>query len=149
MVKIELCGTQGGEVNIEELERVIRLLKAEDLTEITIWDGKKRITVCRESVSGKENHDKDASSQVEEEEKNQFTFTSPLVGTFYRRSSPEEEPFVDEGSLVKPGDTLCIIEAMKTLNEINATESGRLLRILVEDGQTAEYGDPLFLFERT
>ncbi len=136
-------------MNIEELERVIRLLKAEDLIEITIWDGKKRITVCRESVSGKENHDKDASSQVEEEEKNQFIFTSPLVGTFYRRSSPEEEPFVDEGSLVKPGDTLCIIEAMKTLNEINATESGRLLRILVEDGQTAEYGDPLFLFERT
>lgn len=149
MVKIELRGTQGGEVNIEELERVIRLLKAEDLTEITIWDGKKRMTVCRESVSGKENRGRDVSSQVEEEKKNQFIFTSPLVGTFYRRSSPEEEPFVDEGSLVKPGDTLCIIEAMKALNEINATESGRLLRILVEDGQTAEYGDPLFLFERT
>ena len=149
MVKIELCGTQGGEVNIEELERVIRLLKAEDLTEITIWDGKKGMTVCRESVSGKENRDRDVSSQVEEEKKNQFIFTSPLVGTFYRRSSPEEEPFVDEGSLVEPGDTLCIIEAMKALNEINATESGRLLQILVEDGQTAEYGDPLFLFERT
>lgn len=149
MVKIELCGTKGGEVNIEELERVIRLLKAEDLTEITIWDGKKRMTVRRESVSGKENRGGDVSSQVEEEKKNQFIFTSPLVGTFYRRSSPEEEPFVDEGSLVEPGDTLCIIEAMKALNEINATESGRLLRILVEDGQTAEYGDPLFLFERT
>jgi acetyl-CoA carboxylase biotin carboxyl carrier protein len=149
MVKIELCGTQGGEVNIEELERVIRLLKEEDLTEITIWDGKKRMTVCRESVSEKENRGGDVSSHVEEEKKNQFIFTSPLVGTFYRRSSPEEEPFVDEGSLVKPGDTLCIIEAMKALNEINATESGRLLRILIEDGQTAEYGDPLFLFERT
>ncbi len=136
-------------MNIEELERLIRLLKAEDLTEITICDGKKRMTVCRESVSAKENRGRDVSSQVEEEKKNQFIFTSPLVGTFYRRSSPEEEPFVDEGSLVKPGDTLCIIEAMKALNEINATESGRLLRILVEDGQTAEYGDPLFLFERT
>jgi len=149
MVKIELCGTQGGAVNIEELERVIRLLKAEDLTEITIWDGKKRMTVCRESVSGKENRSRYISSQVEEEKKKQFIFTSPLVGTFYRRSSPEEEPFVSEGSLVKPGDTLCIMEAMKVLNEINATEAGRLLRILVEDGQTAEYGDPLFLFERT
>lgn len=136
-------------MNIEELERIIRLLKAEDLTEITIWDGKKRMTVCRESVSGKENRSRYISSQVEEEKKKQFIFTSPLVGTFYRRSSLEEEPFVSEGSLVKPGDTLCIMEAMKVLNEINATEAGRLLRILVEDGQTAEYGDPLFLFERT
>jgi len=138
---------QGGAVNIEEVERIIKLLKAEDLTEITIWDGEKRITVCRESITGKENHVRHDSSQVEGKE-NQFVFASPLVGTFYGQSSPEEEPFVSEGSLVKPGDTLCIIEAMKVLNEINATEHGRLVRILVEDGQTAEYGDPLFLFER-
>ncbi len=70
---------------------------------------------------------------------------SPMVGTFYRSSAPGAAPFVDVGSSVKEGDTLCIIEAMKLLNEIDADASGTIKQILVENGQPVEYGQPLFI----
>lgn len=70
---------------------------------------------------------------------------SPMVGTFYRASSPGAEPFVELGSVVKEGDTVCIIEAMKILNEIEADKSGTITQILVENGQAVEYGQPLFV----
>lgn len=72
---------------------------------------------------------------------------SPMVGTFYRSPSPGAAVFVDQGSAVKPGDTLCIIEAMKLLNEIEAEVGGTITRILVENGQPVEYGQPLFVIE--
>ncbi|MDB5870449.1 MAG: biotin carboxyl carrier protein [Polaromonas sp.] len=72
---------------------------------------------------------------------------SPMVGTFYRSSSPGSTPFVEIGSLVKEGDTVCIIEAMKILNEIEADKSGTVTRILSENGQAVEYGQPLFIIE--
>jgi acetyl-CoA carboxylase biotin carboxyl carrier protein len=70
---------------------------------------------------------------------------SPMVGTFYRSSSPGAKPFVELGQAVKPGDTLCIIEAMKLLNEIEAEVAGTVKEILVENGQAVEYGQPLFV----
>jgi acetyl-CoA carboxylase biotin carboxyl carrier protein len=70
---------------------------------------------------------------------------SPMVGTFYRAPSPDAKPFVDVGSTVSAGDTLCIIEAMKLLNEIEADHSGVIKAILVENGQPVEYGEPLFI----
>lgn len=70
---------------------------------------------------------------------------SPMVGTFYRSSSPDAKPFVDVGSNVNSGDTLCIIEAMKLLNEIESEFSGVVKKIFVENGQPVEYGEPLFL----
>ena len=72
---------------------------------------------------------------------------SPMVGTFYRASAPGAPAFVDIGSVVKEGDTLCIIEAMKLLNEIDADASGTIRQILVENGQAVEYGQPLFIIE--
>jgi acetyl-CoA carboxylase biotin carboxyl carrier protein len=72
---------------------------------------------------------------------------SPMVGTFYRAGQPGAEPFVSVGSVVKPGDTLCIIEAMKLLNEIEADKGGTIRAILVENGQPVEYGQPLFEIE--
>lgn len=72
---------------------------------------------------------------------------SPMVGTFYRASSPGAKPFVDVGNQVKEGDTICIIEAMKILNEIEADKSGTIVRILGENGQAVEYGQPLFVIE--
>jgi acetyl-CoA carboxylase biotin carboxyl carrier protein len=71
--------------------------------------------------------------------------TSPMVGTFYRSPSPGAGSFVDVGSQVKPGDTLCIIEAMKLLNEIECEVAGTIKEILVENGQPVEYGQPLFV----
>lgn len=70
---------------------------------------------------------------------------SPMVGTFYRTPSPNAKPFVEVGQTVKAGDTLCIIEAMKLMNEIEADESGVIKAILIENGQPVEYGEPLFI----
>jgi acetyl-CoA carboxylase biotin carboxyl carrier protein len=72
---------------------------------------------------------------------------SPMVGTFYRSSSPGAPAFVEVGSQVKEGDTVCIIEAMKILNEIEADKSGTVTQILGENGQAVEYGQPLFIIE--
>ena len=72
---------------------------------------------------------------------------SPMVGTFYRSSSPGAPAFVEIGSQVKEGDTVCIIEAMKILNEIEADKSGTVTQILGENGQAVEYGQPLFIIE--
>lgn len=72
---------------------------------------------------------------------------SPMVGTFYRSSSPGAKAFVEVGSQVKEGETICIIEAMKILNEIEADKSGTVTRILGENGQAVEYGQPLFVIE--
>ncbi|MPM88125.1 Biotin carboxyl carrier protein of acetyl-CoA carboxylase [bioreactor metagenome] len=72
---------------------------------------------------------------------------SPMVGTFYRASSPGAKPFVDVGSQVKEGETICIVEAMKILNEIEADKTGTIVRVLGENGQAVEYGQPLFVIE--
>ena len=74
---------------------------------------------------------------------------SPLVGTFYRKPSPDSDPFVQEGQIVKKGDTLCIVEAMKLMNEIESTCSGKIEKILIGDGQVVEYGEVLFLIDPT
>ncbi len=72
---------------------------------------------------------------------------APMVGTFYRASSPTADPYVREGDVVKPGQILCIIEAMKLMNEIEAKFGGRIAKILVENGQPVEFGQPLFLID--
>ncbi|MCJ0762010.1 acetyl-CoA carboxylase biotin carboxyl carrier protein [Variovorax terrae] len=72
---------------------------------------------------------------------------SPMVGTFYRSSSPGAKAFVEVGSQVKEGETICIIEAMKILNEIEADKSGTITQILTDNGQAVEYGQPLFVIE--
>ncbi|MCR4287023.1 MAG: acetyl-CoA carboxylase biotin carboxyl carrier protein [Deltaproteobacteria bacterium] len=73
--------------------------------------------------------------------------TSPMVGIFYRASAPEAEPFAEVGSDVKSGQALCIIEAMKLMNEVESEFSGKVISILVENGQPVEYGEPLFHIE--
>ncbi len=72
---------------------------------------------------------------------------SPMVGTFYRSSSPTADPFVTEGQSVKEGDTLCIIEAMKMMNQVQADRSGVIKKVLVDNGSTVEFDQPLFEFE--
>jgi len=131
-------------MDLEELKRLIHLLKDESLTEITLWHGDERITV-RQSTTQPNRTDLEPPKEAPLES-GMFTENAPLVGTFHRRPSPDAPPFVAEGTQVGPGDTLCIIEAMKVMNEIQAQRPGRLERILVEDGRTVEYGQPLFLF---
>jgi len=76
-----------------------------------------------------------------------FTVNSPFVGTFYRSASPDNPPFVEVGSVVKKGQVLCIVEAMKLMNEIEAERPGRLVDALIQNGSPVEYGEALFRFE--
>ncbi|MHB8843463.1 MAG: acetyl-CoA carboxylase biotin carboxyl carrier protein [Nitrospirota bacterium] len=78
---------------------------------------------------------------------NQVKVTSPIVGTFYRSSSPDKPAYVEVGDVVKKGQVLCIIEAMKLMNEIESEASGKVVQIVVENGQPVEYGQPLFVIE--
>ena len=78
---------------------------------------------------------------------NQRLVTSPMVGTFYRASAPDASPYVEEGNTVRKGQTLCIIEAMKMMNEIEAEMAGRIVRILCENAQAVEYGQALMVIE--
>ena len=77
----------------------------------------------------------------------QIKVASPIVGTFYRSSSPEKPPYVEVGDTVKKGQVLCIIEAMKLMNEIESETAGKIVQILVDNGHAVEYGQPLFMIE--
>ncbi|MBH76474.1 MAG: acetyl-CoA carboxylase, biotin carboxyl carrier protein [Flavobacteriales bacterium] len=83
----------------------------------------------------------------EEDNKNYITVKAPIIGTFYRRSSPEKEPFVNVGDKINVNDPLCIIEAMKLFNEIESEFSGTVVKVLVDDMSPVEYDQPLFLID--
>ena len=87
------------------------------------------------------------AAEVPKPVKQGTTINSPMVGTFYRAASPGAEPFVDVGNAVKVGQRLCIVEAMKILNEIECDHAGVVTRVLVQDGEAVEYGQPLFEIE--
>ncbi len=88
-----------------------------------------------------------ADKPVEQVKSNQVKVTSPIVGTFYRSSSPDKPAYVEVGDIVKKGQVLCIIEAMKLMNEIESEATGKIVQILIENGQPVEYGQPLFVIE--
>ncbi len=88
-----------------------------------------------------------APASAEPEVEQGHTVTSPMVGTFYRSASPGAKPFVEIGDAIKEGEPICIIEAMKIMNEIEADKSGTVVRILCENGQAVEFGQPLFILE--
>lgn len=136
---------EGEGVDLQELQQIILLLKEEDLTEITVWNGDSRITVRRDScvrtpVAGNQAHEGGQEHPAD-------MITAPLLGTFYSRPSPDDEPFVSEGEEIAPGDTLCVIDSMKVMNEITAEVPGRISKILVKDGDPVQYGQPLFLLD--
>jgi acetyl-CoA carboxylase biotin carboxyl carrier protein len=89
----------------------------------------------------------DVAVQSAAASKNHKQVVSPFVGTFYRSPSPHSDPYVKEGQMVKRGDVLCIVEAMKLMNEIEAEFSGKIISALVENGQPVEFGEPLYIIE--
>lgn len=89
----------------------------------------------------------EAEASAEDEFANAKTITSPMVGVFYAAPSPDAEPYISVGSVIKKGDVLCLIEAMKLMNEVQAEQSGEIVKICVENGQVVEYGQPLFLIK--
>lgn len=121
-------------------------IKMEKLKEQVIID---RIPEVVKTIAAQEQapalaETKPALEKAEEPEKEGFIVTSPIVGTFYASSGPDAEPFVNVGSKVKKGDTLCIIEAMKLMNEIECEVGGTVTEILVQNEDMVEYGQPLF-----
>ena len=140
---------------MQELKDIIRLLKEEGLTEITVSDGDQRVTVKRivQATPGQQipqtlSIGATAQPIASDLSEREFQLTAPLVGTFYCRPSPDDEPFVSIGNIVQAGDTVCIIEAMKVMNEIKAETPGRVRQTLLDDGAAVEFGQPLFVFER-
>ena len=141
----------------KEIQDLVEILNEQNLNEIEVQRGDVRIRVRRESSptanarvpSSAESAQtsQPAADFVERESSRLLTVTSPVVGTFYRSSSPDVEPYVDEGDLVSRGQILCIVEAMKLMNEIESEVDGRVVKVLVENESGVEYGQPLFVIE--
>jgi acetyl-CoA carboxylase biotin carboxyl carrier protein len=145
-------------MELDEIKKLIELLKETDVTELQIEREGTKLKIRREKFLSsfeafrpvKQAAAPEAVKAEKEEageEKQLITITSPIVGIFHRAPSPESPPFVEVGSLVKKGQVLCIVEAMKLMNEIESDTDGMVSKILVENGQPVEYGEPLFLIE--
>jgi len=140
-------------MDIRNIKRLIELVSGSDITEIEIQTGEETIRIQRGQVptvmmSTSPIAQLSAPSKSPEVPPQSGRFvTSPMVGTFYRAPSPNAKPFVEVGQRVKVGDTLCIIEAMKMLNQIESDQSGVIKSILVENGEPVEYGQSLFAVE--
>ena len=141
-------------MELGEIKELVALLKDTDITELQIEKDGTKFKIKREKHYGHlEIHPplhvekRIAQERPPEVEGKLFTVTSPIIGTFYRSPSPEAEAYVEVGAKVKKGQVLCIIEAMKLMNEIESEIDGVVMRILIENGHPVEYGEPLFLIE--
>jgi acetyl-CoA carboxylase biotin carboxyl carrier protein len=142
-----------------QITELVKLMREEDLAEVEVrrWFSTIRIrrpggdAVTASAPAGREAHA--AASAVADaeaaadESKNLVPIKSPMVGTFYRSPAPDADPYVEQNSYVDVGQTVCIVEAMKLMNEIESDVKGRIARILVENAQPVEYGQILFLVE--
>lgn len=88
-----------------------------------------------------------AAAETSEEDSKYITIKSPIIGTFYRRPSPDKPPFVEVGDVIAQGDVLCVIEAMKLFNDIESEVSGKIIKVLIEDSSPVEFDQPLFLID--
>ena len=152
-------------MDIRKIKKLIELLDESGIAEIEIREGEDSVRISRYGQSsgpaaapaqvvataGPESPEsavpKGNGAERAQAEPNGHTVTSPMVGTFYEGASPGTKPFVELGQRIKVGDTLCIIEAMKILNEIEAERAGVIAAVLAENGQPVEYGQPLFIVE--
>lgn len=151
-------------MDIQFIRRLAELLQRTDLDEIEVVEGESKVRITRHQpvmqpfqaaasvptaaaapTTAAATPPSTPVSASAPELPEGYMIKSPMVGTFYRASSPDAAPFVEEGSIVKAGQTLCIIEAMKLLNEIEADVGGKVLKILAANGQPVEYGEPLFI----
>jgi len=156
-------------MNLKEIKELIEMIRGTDVSEIELEREGSRIRirlgeghiahtvetfpVAQHSVRREQAEPAEvpaevaADTEIPEMVPGQIVVTSPMVGTFYRTPAPDSPPFIEEGSAVEKGQTLCIIEAMKLMNEIDAERKGRILKILKEDKGPVEYGEPLFIME--
>ena len=142
-----LKGTDISELEVERAGMKVRLRKGSD---VTFHPTIPRVEYPHASMVAPTKAEAQATIQekvVEPVKTNEITVSSPIVGTFYRAPAPDKPPYVQDGDMVKKGQVLCIIEAMKLMNEIESETSGKIIQILIENGQPVEYGQPLFVIE--
>lgn len=150
-------------MDLRKLKTLIDLVQQSDIAELEITEGEEKVRISRfggatapvmvaQSAPQQmvqlpltEPVEAVPAPEAAPAEPEGHTVKSPMVGTFYRSSAPGSKPFVEVGSPIKSGETVCIIEAMKLLNEIEADSDGVIKAILVENGQPVEYGQPLFI----
>lgn len=156
-------------MDLRKLKTLIDLVAESDIAELEVTEGESKVRIVKTPAQAQNHMVMMPSNQMAATSQHQVPATtsapaapaapvavaapstaghvikSPMVGTFYRSSSPGNPAFVEIGTAVKPGDTLCIIEAMKLLNEIDADSAGVITQILVENGQPVEFGQPLFV----
>ncbi|MBI3031084.1 MAG: acetyl-CoA carboxylase biotin carboxyl carrier protein [Candidatus Rokubacteria bacterium] len=132
---------------LDEVRQLIDLALARGLSELEVSRGGTRIRIRREVAHAAAPVAPTSPEQAERAGAHLVHVEAPMVGTFYRAPSPSADPYVREGDVIKEGQVLCIIEAMKLMNEIESKVAGRISKILVENGQPVEYGQPLFLIE--
>jgi acetyl-CoA carboxylase biotin carboxyl carrier protein len=163
------------DIDIKQLKALMRALRRYDLNEIEIRQGDQEIVLRRRASGGHSVMEEipsafpmttaargaavstvptpalmaDASASKLEDDPSIAVVTSPLVGTFYRAPAPGAKTFVDVGSQVRPGTVLCIVEAMKLMNEIESDVSGTVVEILVENGKPVEFGEKLFKIKKS
>ena len=153
----------GKKIDYEEITKLVSFLEEKHLThfELEVEGFKIKISRALSQATAPDQFSAPAPAALSEsgqtasqdtpaagQAPDQFHYvTSPMVGTFYRAASPEAKPFVDVGSQVNVGDTLCIIEAMKMMNEIESDKAGVIKAVLKENGQPVEYGETLFIIE--
>jgi acetyl-CoA carboxylase biotin carboxyl carrier protein len=151
-------------MDIRKVKKLIELLEESGIAELEIHEGEESVRISRYSQAGAPQivaappqvsipapsvaaAPPAAETVSAEPEITGHTIKSPMVGTFYRAPSPGAKPFVEVGQHVKEGDTLCIVEAMKLLNQIESDKAGTVKAIMVENGQPVEYGEALFIIE--
>jgi len=148
-------------MDLRKLKKLIDLVQESGISELEVTEGEEKVRIAKHyggamvpqtymlptapmPMTGGAPGTSNVNLE-EDDELDGHAVKAPMVGTFYRSSSPGAEPFVESGQTVKQGDTLCIIEAMKLLNEIEADASGVIKAILVENGQPVEFGEPLVI----
>jgi acetyl-CoA carboxylase biotin carboxyl carrier protein len=140
------------------VDQVVELAVRHNLAELEVEADGTRIRVIREHAPGAAGPRREAAPPITaplqqpapdqaESTAHLLPVEAPMVGTFYRAPKPDAPPFVTEGDVVKEGQVLCIVEAMKLMNEIESKMAGRIVKIMAENGQPVEFGQPLFLLE--
>jgi len=150
-------------MDIRKVKKLIELLESSGIAEIEIAEGEESVRISRYAQAGPPvaqtmaaplaavaapETAAEAPAEAVPTPSSGHEVTAPMVGTFYGSPSPGAKPFVEIGSPVEAGDTLCIIEAMKMMNQIEADVSGKVVSILVENGDPVEFGQPLFVIEQ-
>ena len=152
-------------MDLRKIKKLMELLEESGIAEIEIKEGEESIKLSRHSqyqpmqnnqtmmpvMQTQQATTQEITPQAENISEQSLpegdTIESPMVGTFYRAASPDSKVFVEEGQKVSKGDTVCILEAMKMMNQVTAEQSGIIIKILVEDSEPVEFGQPLFIIK--